>query len=301
MLQAQPDLNKNYLLTLSPIKEWLAEMRNTFGALLPDQQQALRDDPIRLCPDNAAVRWFGNQTKSANAIMKTRNELEKFQRIYGNGTRPNPTTWGTPDEKKLGKRIANHINSFREFATKGENNSYPPLKDEMLQLYRELNIEEFRDGKDETNHTLITKEKLAEWRAKQGRRTSKRGRQGGEVSDKESDNVASNNSNRSTRSMVTNDITAATSTDSGTSEPAAKRRKKKAVAVSCEWTDNEVEKLESLVKEYGKEWALFEGMNYIPAKTKKQMISKWKNVEQKRMKVIYRNRTRLLNMLKKKK
>ena len=284
-------MNKHDVLNRSPTKEWLAKMRNTFDALTPDQQKALQSDPIGLCPHNVARV----QVMAADAIKKTRNELENFQRIYGTGTRPNPYTWGTPGDKKLGKRIANHINSFREFATKGENNSYPPLKDEMLQLYRELNIEEFRDGKDETNHTLITKEKLAEWRAKQGRRTSKRGRQGGEASDEESDNVASNNnSHRRTRSMAAEGISAATSTDSGTSEPAAKRKKK---AASCKWTDDEVKELERLAKKYGNEWSMFEGMNYISGKTAAQMHGKWENVEKKRMNEVNKNKKKLRSML----
>ena len=289
MVQAHPDLNKHDVLYRSPTKEWLAKMRNTFDKLLPDQQQALRDDPIRLCPDDAAVR----QVKSAKDIMKTRNELEKFQRIYGNGTRPNPSTWGTPDDKKLGKRIANHILSFRVQVTKeGKNSSYHPLNKEILQLYRELNIKEFQDGTDETNYTLLTRENFEEWCEQQGLRISKRGVQGGEASDEESDTL--NIRRRRTRS-VTKGTTAATSTDSGTSEPTAKKRKKK--AASCEWTDDEVKELENLVKKYGSEWSLFVGMNYISGKTAAQMRCKWVNVEKKRVKEMNKNKKELRSML----
>ena len=101
----------------------------------------------------------------------------------------------------------------------------------------------------------------------------------GEASNEESDTP--NNRHRRTRSMAKG-TTAATSTDSGTSEPERKKRKKK--AVSCEWTDDEVKELESLAKTYGKEWSMFEDMNYIPSKTAAQMTSKWTNVEKNQMK-----------------
>ena len=74
----------------------------------------------------------------------------------------------------------NHLNSFREVAKNGKNIKYYPLNEDMVKLYLDFNIQEFEDGTDETNYTLFTKEKFAEWREKQGHRISKRGGQGGE-------------------------------------------------------------------------------------------------------------------------
>ena len=156
--------------------EWLKELRKDSSELTESQLQILQAPPFNFC---GGYKEKGEK-QTAEAVSKRRAVLEEFQLKYGAFTRPpkkdqTRLSKGLPKEyTDLGNLIQGDINSFRDYGKAGgpskakkgpgkrpgKKYRYQKVSDEMVAMYRDLDIVEFEDATNTTASSLITMEQL---------------------------------------------------------------------------------------------------------------------------------------------
>ena len=152
-------------------------MRKDSSELTESQLQILQAPPFNFC---GGYKEKGEK-QTAEAVSKRRAVLEEFQLKYGAFTRPPITrsalgrNGGLPKEyTDLGNLIQGDINSFRDYGKAGgpskakkgpgtrpeKKYKYDLVQEEMVAMYRDLDIVEFEDATNTTASSLITMEQL---------------------------------------------------------------------------------------------------------------------------------------------